>query len=203
MTSATAAAALPRTPPPDAPAQRLPGDLVVWLLVLLELLTFGMLFVAFAGARLRDPALFAAGQATLDLNSGALNTVLLVSASACAARALHAVRASHSRAGARWLLAALAFGLGFLGVKSLEYLHKWQEGLDIAENTFAMLYVGLTGFHFLHAAVGCLLFALLWAPTRRGAYGPDNCHALETVTVFWHMVDLLWMVLFPLVYVLR
>ena len=61
MTSATAAAALPRTPPPDAPAQRLPGDLVVWLLVLLELLTFGMLFVAFAGARLRDPALFAAG----------------------------------------------------------------------------------------------------------------------------------------------
>ena len=107
--SATAATALPRALPPDAPAQRLPGDLVVWLLVLLELLTFGMLFVAFAGARLRDPALFAAGQATLDLNSGALNTVLLVSASACAARALHAVRASHSRAGARWLLAALAF----------------------------------------------------------------------------------------------
>ena len=51
--------------------------------------------------------------------------------------------------------------------------------------------------------MGCLLFALLWAPTRRGAYGPGNCHALETDTVIWHMVDLLWMVLFPLVYVLR
>ena len=53
------------------------------------------------------------------------------------------------------------------------------------------------------AIVGVVFFALVWAPTRRGAYCPRNCHTLETVTVFWHMVDLLWMVLFPLVYVLR
>jgi len=66
-----------------------------------------------------------------------------------------------------------------------------------------MLYVMLTGFHFLHALVGCVLFALVWAPTRSGKYTPDNCSTLETVTVFWHMVDLLWMILFPLVYVLR
>lgn len=199
------AAACPATPAALTPttAVRLPGDFVVWLLVLLELLTFGMLFLAFAGARLHQPALFAAGQATLDLNSGAINTALLVSASACAAQALHSVKAQRSRSAARWLIAALIFGLGFLGVKSLEYAAKWQEGIDIANNTFAMLYVGITGFHFLHAAVGCLLFALLWWPTRQGRYGPANCHTLETVTVFWHMVDLLWMVLFPLIYVLR
>ena len=185
------------------PGPRLPGDLVVWLLVLVELLTFGMLFIAFAAARLREPAVFAAGQATLDLNSGALNTVLLVSASGCAARALHAVRGGRSTAGARWLLGALACALGFLAVKGHEYADKWREGIDVANNTFYLLYVMLTGFHFLHAAVGCLLFALLWPPTRRGAYGPGHCHALETGVVFWHMVDLLWMVLFPLVYVLR
>lgn len=188
---------------PAQTEERLSGDLVVWLLVLIELLTFGMLFVAFAAARLREPAVFAAGQATLDLNSGAINTVLLVSASGCAARALHAVRGGRSAAGARWLLGALACGLGFLAVKGHEYLDKWHEGIDVAGNTFYLLYVMITGFHFLHAAVGCVLFALLWSPTRRGAYGPGRCHALETGTVFWHMVDLLWMVLFPLVYVLR
>ncbi|WP_298213167.1 cytochrome c oxidase subunit 3 [Acidovorax sp.] len=185
------------------PAPRLAGDLVVWLLVLAELLTFGILFAAFAVTRVREASLFAAGQATLELSTGAINTVLLVSASWCAARAVHAVRANASRQGARWLLGALACGCGFLLLKSLEYLHKWHEGIDVAENSFYLLYVMLTGFHFLHAAVGCIIFAVLWQPTRRGAYGPGNCHALETGAVFWHMVDLLWMVLFPLVYVLR
>lgn len=198
-------AATPELSSTHAPADatRLPGDLVVWLLVLAELLTFAILFVSFAVARLREPALFAAGQATLDVGSGAINTVLLVSASACVVHALYAVRGGRSTPGARWLLAALACGLGFLVLKSVEYVHKWQEGIDVAENTFYLLYVMLTGFHFLHVVAGCIFFALLWPKTRRGTYGPHDCHALETGAVFWHMVDLLWMVLFPLVYVVR
>jgi len=188
---------------PDVAAATLPGDFVVWLLVLLEMTTFAILFIGFAGARLAQPEVFAAGQAKLALWSGAVNTVLLVSASACAAWALHAVRTRRSRQGSYWLLGALALGIGFLVVKSIEYWHKWEMGLDFAGNTFDMLYVMLTGFHFLHALVGCVLFALVWAPTRHGRYTPENCHTLETVTVFWHMVDLLWMILFPLVYVLR
>ncbi len=100
----------------------------------------------------------------------------------------------------RWLWAS-----AFYVVRSTEYWQKWQLGLDFANNAFDMLYVMLTGFHFLHALVGCvLLFAMVWAPTRSGGdCTPDNCSTLETVTVFWHMVDLLWMILFPLVYVLR
>ena len=170
---------------PDSatPAPRLVGDLVVWLLVLAELLTFGILFAAFAFARLREPGLFAAGQATLDLSTGAINTVLLVSASWCVARSVQAVRNGRSAQGARWLLGALACGCGFLVFKSLEYAQKWREGVDVAENTFYLLYVMLTGFHFLHAAVGCIIFAVLWRPTRRGAYGPQQCHALETGAV--------------------
>lgn len=203
MSSPNTACLAPSTAANRPNAPYLPGDLVVWLLVLLELLTFTILFVGFAGARLWQPEVFAQGQASLDLQSGAINTVLLITASACAALALHAVRQGQHRPGAHWLLGALLFGLGFIVSKSLEYAAKWQEGLDVANNTFAMLYVGLTGFHFLHALVGCLFFALLWWPTYQGRYGPGNCRTLETVTVFWHMVDLLWMVLFPLVYVLR
>lgn len=200
----------PSPSPPSTPtaddAQRLPGDLVVWLLVLVELLTFGILFGTFAITRLREAAVFRTGQAGLDLSSGAVNTLLLIGASWCAARAVHTLR-SHgtqaSRASARWLVGALVCGCSFLLNKSLEYAHMMQRGLDVADNSFDLLYLMLTGFHFLHAAVGCVLFALVWWPTRKGAYGAGNCHTVETVAVFWHMVDLLWMLLFPLVYVLR
>ena len=145
---------------------RLPGDLGVWLIILLELLTFAILFVSFAFARTREVELFNASQATLNLNAGALNTVLLISGSWCVACAVSAVRRN-------------------------------------ATNTFYMFYLFLTGFHFLHVVVGMLALGYLWVKTRRGCYGSHDCHALETGAAFWHMVDLLWIVLFPLVYVMR
>lgn len=214
MESETAGSASWQAPPFGAQGgPRLPGDLVVWLLVLVELLTFGILFGTFAITRLREATVFRTGQAGLDLSSGAINTLLLIGASWCAARAVHALRGSDdrshgghadaSRSSARWLVGALVCGCGFLLNKSLEYAHMVQRGLDVADNSFDLLYLMLTGFHFLHAAVGCVLFALVWWPTRQGAYPAGNCHTLETVAVFWHMVDLLWMLLFPLVYVLR
>ncbi len=182
---------------------RLRGDLGVWFVILLELLTFAILFVAYAFARNREPALFEAGQATLDLHSGALNTVLLITGSWCVARAVQAVRSDASRAAGHWLLGALGCGGGFVVVKLEEYAAKAQAWSDMGDNTFYMLYFMLTGFHFLHVVVGMLALAYLWWRTQQGAYSRDHCHALETGAAFWHMVDLLWIVLFPLVYVLR
>ena len=183
---------------------RLRGDLGVWFVILLELLTFAILFVAYAFARNREPALFQAGQATLDLHSGALNTVLLITGSWCVARAVQAVRRDAVQAGARWLVGSLVCGAGFVVVKLAEYAGKAQAWADMGDDdTFYMLYFILTGFHFLHVVVGMLAIAYLWWRTRRGAYGRHDCHALETGAAFWHMVDLLWIVLFPLVYVLR
>ncbi len=186
----------------DAPP-RLRGDLGVWLVILMELLTFAILFVSFAFARTREVALFNASQATLNLNAGALNTVLLISGSWCVASAVAAVRRNASVVGARWLLGALACGGGFVVVKLGEYAQKLASGVDLSTNTFYMFYVLLTGFHFLHVVVGMLALAYLWVKTRRGRYGSHDCHALETGAAFWHMVDLLWIVLFPLVYVMR
>jgi nitric oxide reductase NorE protein len=182
---------------------RLRGDLGVWLVILMELLTFAILFVSFAFARTREVPLFNASQATLDLNAGALNTVLLISGSWCVACAVAAVRRNASVAGARWLLGALACGGGFVVVKLGEYAQKLASGVDLSTNTFYMFYILLTGFHFLHVVVGMLALAYLWVKTRRGRYGSHDCHALETGAAFWHMVDLLWIVLFPLVYVMR
>lgn len=189
--------------PPPLTAPRLRGDLAVWLVICAELLTFALLFIAFAAMRLRQPVVFADSQSTLDLRSGAINTVLLISGSACVAHAVRSVRAGFSQAGARWLVAAMACGAGFLVLKSIEYADKFAAGIDLETNTFWMFYIILTGFHFLHVAAAMVLLALLWAPTRRGAYSQGNAHALETGAAFWHMVDLLWIVLFPLVYVMR
>lgn len=182
---------------------RLPGDGVVWLLVLIELLTFGLLFLSFAVARWREPEVFAQGQGALSLNTGAVNTLLLVGASWCAARAVHALRVNKIPAGARWLFAALAAAVGFLIVKSHEFIGKIAVGFDWATDSFTMLYTLLTGFHFLHVLVGAIVFSMLGWKARQGAYGPNHLNAPESGAVFWHMVDLLWMVLFPLVYVIR
>lgn len=182
---------------------RLAGDGVVWLLVLIELLTFGLLFVSFAFARWREPTLFAQGQGALDLSTGALNTLLLVGASWCAARAVDALRSGLGPTGTRWLVGALLGAVGFLVVKSHEFAGKIEAGFDWADNGFTVLYTLLTGFHFLHVVVGAIVFAFLARNAWRGAYGPQHLNGPESGAVFWHMVDLLWMVLFALVYVIR
>jgi nitric oxide reductase NorE protein len=106
---------------PLAESPRLAGDLAVWLIILAELLAFGILFLSYAFARTFDVALFNASQRTLDLNSGAINTALLITGSWCVVRAVQAVKQDASTAGARWLLAALTCGAGFVAIKLMEF----------------------------------------------------------------------------------
>ncbi|MDP3654304.1 MAG: cytochrome c oxidase subunit 3 family protein [Rhodoferax sp.] len=188
---------------PQSYAPRLPGDLAVWLIILAELLTFGILFLSYAFARAHDVELFNACQSTLDLNSGAVNTVLLITGSWCVVHAVKAVRRDASSLGVRWLVAAMVCGAGFISLKSMEFSAKMDAGIDLSTNTFYMFYLLLTVFHFLHVIVAMVFLAILLVKTQQGAYGSHDTHALETGAAFWHMVDLLWIVLFPLVYVMR
>lgn len=187
-----------------APAPILRGDLAVWIFILAELLAFGVLFLAYAFARASDPALFDAAQSQLDRHSGALNTVFLVSSSALVAQAVLLVRGgARGRLAARWVLAAIACGGGFVVVKSLEYGKHFAAGMELSTNTFTMFYLGLTGFHFMHVLLGLTVLTVLWHQTRRGAYSRTDAHGLESGAAYWHMVDLVWLILFPLVYVMR
>lgn len=191
-------------PSPEAtPEPRLIGDLAVWLIIMAELLTFGLLFLSYAFARSLDVALFNESQRTLDLNAGAVNTVLLITGSWCVARAVRSVRVDHVQAGGRWLLAALVCGSGFVAIKLHEFSGKIDAGIDLSTNTFYMFYIMLTAFHFFHVIFAMVFLAVLWFKNRQGVYGSHDHHALETGAAFWHMVDLLWIVLFPLVYVMR
>ena len=197
-------AAIPQKSPTlasDTPS--LAGDLSVWLIILMELLTFGILFLSYAFARTFDVALFNASQSTLDLNSGAINTALLITGSWCVVRAVEAVKRDACAVGTRWLIAALACGSGFVVIKLLEFSAKADAGIDLSTNTFYMFYILLTAFHFFHVLAAMVFLTILLFNTHAGRYGRQDHHALETGAAFWHMVDLLWIVLFPLVYVMR
>lgn len=198
-------ATCPEVPARDRAAARPhpPGDIAVWIFVLAELLVFGVFFLAYAFARVHDVALFDAMQRTLDRRAGAINTLLLISASAAVALAVHAVEQGRNRVGSRWLMAAIACGCGFLVVKGSEYVDKFDAGISLSTNTFYMFYLSLTFFHFMHVILGIMVLVILLQGCRRGTYGPGRMNGLESGAVYWHMVDLVWIVLFPLVYVLR
>jgi len=180
-----------------------PGDLAIWIFILAELLAFAVLFVLYGVARARHVELFNEMQLTLDRNAGALNTVLLITGSWCVARAVVAIKGDARVASARWLAAGILAGLGFLGVKLFEYDAKFAAGINLDTNLFYMFYLSLTFFHFMHVILGLLILGFVWHKTRQGGYSAADCHGMESGASYWHMVDLVWIVLFPLVYVLR
>ena len=182
---------------------RLAGDLAVWLIILAELLAFGILFLSYAFARTVDVTLFNASQRTLDLESGAINTTLLITGSWCVVRAVQAVKRDASVIGVSWLGGALICGIGFSIIKLMEFSAKANAGIDLSTNTFFMFYILLTAFHFFHVLAAMVILTILLFKTHAGCYGSHDVHALETGAAFWHMVDLLWIVLFPLIYVMR
>ena len=194
--SSSSAAALP------LPAA-LQGDIAVWIFLLAELLAFGVFFLAYAFARAKNIDLLAAEQAALNRNAGAINTVLLLTASYFVVRAVQAAERLASAASARWLLAAIACGAGFVVVKLFEYAAAFEHNISLSSSPFHMFYLSLTFFHFMHVILGMVILVALWWKTRQGAYGPGNMNGIESGAAYWHMVDLVWIVLFPLVYVMR
>lgn len=197
------AAPLTHPTPHEPPAPVLRGDLAMWLLIGIEMATFGLMFVVFAVARAREPERFAAGQAVLNLGAGALNTAVLLAGSWAVARGVHALRAGHTRGGVWGLAGGALCGLFFLASKVFEYAGLPGGEQDLSEHPFFLLYFMLTGFHVMHVLAALLMLAALAWLARDGRWSRGDAHAPETVAAFWHMVDLMWIVLFPLVYVLR
>ncbi|NIA69713.1 cytochrome c oxidase subunit 3 family protein [Pelagibius litoralis] len=173
----------------------LPGDLMMWVLIVSELLVFGAGLAAFLAVRTTDTGGFAEAQDLLDRTAGGINTAVLVTSGLCAALAVRWRRA-HRRLGARlWLGAAALLGGLFLWVKAVEYGDKIAAGIGTETHPFFTFYYLLTGFHAAHVAAGIIILGLIaWR---------DSLNNLETGTAFWHMVDLVWVLLFPVIYLLR
>jgi len=180
-----------------------PGDLAIWVFILAELFAFFVLFTAYAFTRLKHIELFAEMQRTLDSDAGMINTLLLVTGSWCVARAVATIKRNHCRASAHWLLAAIGTGVGFLIVKYFEYGAKFAVGINLDTNIFYTFYIALTAFHAMHVVLGMAILFFVWKKAMAGGYSSHDHHGMETGASYWHMVDLVWIILFPLVYVMR
>lgn len=173
----------------------LPGDPMIWVLIFSELAVFGLLLGAFAVTRAINPSVFASGQAVLDPGLAGLNTIVLVTSGWAAARGAAAARTQSAWVCRRWLLFAIGLGCGFVTIKLLEYANEVATGVGLETSTFFTLYFLLTGFHLLHVALGMVILAVVWRSAE--------VTAVETGTSFWHMVDLVWVVMFPVIYLVR
>lgn len=189
---------------PDATldARHLPGDLAMWLFILAELTVFAILIIVFAVAQYLDVGGFRAGRAQLDLSTALALTLTLLTAGFCAALAVEQVRHGRQRRAAALLGVAVLLGLVHVVLKSGEYHHLAAQGLDLEYSTFFTLFWLITGFHFLHVLLGLVILGWMTLRCLRGAYRGDALGGLESGALYWHMVDLVWVVLFPLVYVL-
>ena len=194
---------MPASGPAQAHGPRLAGDLAIWFFILAELLAFGVFFAAYAFARAKNIELFTAEQAALNRNAGAINTVLLLTASYFVVRAVQAAEAEASRQCANWLGGAILTGFAFIVVKLSEYAAAFEHNISLSSSTFHMFYLSLTFFHFMHVILGLVILIAMWNGARQGRYRPGEMNGLETGAAYWHMVDLVWLVLFPLVYVIH
>jgi nitric oxide reductase NorE protein len=181
----------------------LPGDLAIWFFIFMELLVFGIFFIIYSIKRIQNVEMFNEFQLTLNRELGAANTILLITSSYFVVRAVHAIKKDNVKSCVRWLYAALAGGAGFLVLKSIEYNDKFSHGITLQTNDFYFFYLSLTMFHFFHVILGMIILLAVAIKAQRGAYSATNHTGVETGASYWHMVDLVWIILFPLVYIIR
>jgi nitric oxide reductase NorE protein len=194
------------TAAPDAdshPVPCLPGDPDVWIFIVAELAMFGAFFVAYVVYRGYEIPLFDESQRTLDRSLGAVNTILLLTSSYAVASAVAAARRNQHERVTRDLGFAIVLAAAFVVVKCFEYSAKLGHGITMTTNTFFMFYYSFTMIHLGHVIGGTVILTVIWTNARRGAYHAGHTKGLETGASYWHMVDLLWIFLFALLYLLR
>lgn len=175
----------------------------MWIFILAELLVFGVFFISYAFAHSFHVELFNHYQQTLNRDIGAANTVILITGSLFVVLAVQAIREDKTLLCRNWLLAAIGTGFLFLVLKTFEFADKFGQGISLSTNTFYMFYLSLTFFHFMHVILGMIILAAVAWKAHTGVYSAVQHTGVETGASYWHMVDLVWIVLFPLVYVLR
>lgn len=187
----------------DPPGRHVPGEAGIWIFILGDMTVFALLFGVYVDARSKDPALFDRGQAALDQDYGAVNTLLLLTSSILVVMAVRALMAGSARPARLLVLGALACAAGFCVTKYLEWSDHLSHGLKPATSDFWTYYYVLTGLHLFHLLIGMGVLTFILVQTRRPVLSAGRLAFVEGGACFWHMVDLLWIVLFPLIYLVR
>jgi nitric oxide reductase NorE protein len=185
---------------PSAAARHIPGEPGVWIFILGDMTVFAIFFATYLYYRGQQKALFQAGQHTLVQAYGVINTLLLLTSSLLVVVGVRALRTERSRVASVTFAGAILCGLGFCAMKAVEWGEKLSAGITPATNNFYMYYFVLTGLHFFHLLLGLGVLTFLLRTALRGPLTGRRMAFVEGGACFWHMVDLLWIVLFPLLY---
>jgi len=205
----------------DTPNQQFDAaKLGMWVFIVTEILMFGGLFVAYLIYKSHEPAVFIEAHQRLDWKLGTVNTIVLLFSSLTAALAVRSSQLGKRNETKMWLTITILCALAFLGIKFVEYSHKFYDGLlpgryftahlpEHAHNgavlpqrasMFFALYFMMTGLHGLHVIIGMLILAWVLLRNQRGEFSSEYFTPVEIGALYWHLVDLVWIYLFPLVY---
>ena len=196
----------------DLDQQRGAAKLGMWVFLATEVMFFGGLFLAYTVYRYLYPGIFAAASRHTEIILGGANTALLLFSSTLMALAVRASQLGGRRQLVRLLLATALLGIGFMVIKGFEY-HKdftehlvpganfiWHGANPRAAELFFWLYFAMTGLHAIHVTVGVVLMLVLALLAGRGRFANGNYIPVEIVGLYWHFVDIVWVFLFPLLY---
>ncbi|WP_445735351.1 cytochrome c oxidase subunit 3 [Mariniflexile sp.] len=177
-----------------------PGGILIWIIIFLELFTFGAALIAMVFYGKQEAEIFHSSRLQLNATFGMINTLFLLTSGYFMAISVAELKRKNVSTFKKLLLLTMLFGLFFLALKSFEYYQKLDEGLDVGYNTFFTFYWMLTLFHVIHVLVGLVILTSVYFGIKK-----ENTTTMEDVeasAAFWHMCDLIWLLLFPIIYLL-
>jgi cytochrome c oxidase subunit III len=198
----------------DIEQQHDAGSLGMWVFLVTEVMFFGGLFLSYTIYRVIYPDAFADASRHLNTTLGAVNTAVLICSSLTVVLAVYSAQIGNRSLLLWFLLATILLGLVFLGIKFTEYAHKFEEQLVPGSSfvypgpytqpakLFFSLYFAMTGVHALHMVIGIGVFAVLFVQAWRDQFSPAYYTPIELSGLYWHFVDIVWIFLFPLLYLL-
>lgn len=196
----------------DAEQQRDSAKLGMWVFLLTEILFFGGLFCAYAIYRSWYPEMFHAAHKALDVKMGFINTLVLITSSVTMALAIRFMQVGNKKATMYNLFATLVFAGIFLVIKYFEYSHKFHLGQlpgkyytytgieGTNPHIFFSIYFVMTGIHGIHVIAGMIAIGIMLYKTKNDQFNASYYNPIEVTGLYWHLVDLIWIFLFPLLY---
>lgn len=177
-----------------------PGGILIWILIFLELFTFGTAMIVMQYYSKVETDIFHESSQHLNKVLGTINTILLISSGYLMAQSVHFLKAKNYRLFKLTMIGTIIGGVLFIAIKSFEYSDKINEGLILGLNTFWNFYWMLTLFHLVHVIVGIVILLILFIGSKKKYEQEEFQLDIEAGASFWHMCDLIWLLLFPLLY---
>jgi nitric oxide reductase NorE protein len=177
-----------------------PGGILLWIIIFLEFFTFGAALIAMVFYSKDEPEVFHNSKLLLNTSFGAINTFFLLTSGFFMATSVEKFKENNISKTTFFLKLTMVFGVFFLILKSIEYYFKLEAGLTIGYNTFFSFYWMLTLFHVIHVLVGLVILIVNYIGLKKNS--TNNLEDFEASAAFWHMCDLIWLLLFPIIYLL-